>query len=369
MAKPRVVIVGAGPSGATCALQLARSGKTEVVLLDKSTYPRVKVCGSGLSPLALKILQRLDLLDKFEPLHAEMVGMRAKGPGGHEVALRGGKGAWVVPRVEFDHGIVTEAIRAGVGFRPETKVVEILKRDGVAHGVRTTDDAIEADLVICANGSPSRFSNDTRPKYAIRTIMGWWRETTLPADECVMIWDRRLEGYYAWSFPEPDGVVNIGLTIPEDAEHARRLKPLFTDLLGEHFAVDMKDAEQIGKWMGHPATLTTRIGTVAEARTMFIGEAARLVSPATVEGISFAMDSGMIAADFVDRHFDRRTGYTHADAMRYRATLTTHFIPKFLAAEAFVRVMHSELARRIGHRIIRGRVNQAFSKAISNFLG
>ena len=53
MPKPKIVIVGAGPSGSACALSIARRGDAEVVLLDKSTYPRVKVCGSGLKTVML----------------------------------------------------------------------------------------------------------------------------------------------------------------------------------------------------------------------------------------------------------------------------------------------------------------------------
>ena len=48
--RPKILVIGAGPSGGSCALALARSRRFEVQLLDKSQYPRVKVCGSGLSP-------------------------------------------------------------------------------------------------------------------------------------------------------------------------------------------------------------------------------------------------------------------------------------------------------------------------------
>ena len=65
MRKTKIVVVGAGPAGASCALALAQRGGAEVVLLDKSTYPRVKVCGSGLSPHCLHMLDRLGIKDRF----------------------------------------------------------------------------------------------------------------------------------------------------------------------------------------------------------------------------------------------------------------------------------------------------------------
>ena len=46
----RIAIVGAGPAGSTAALALARAGKSEVILLDRDQFPRMKTCGSALSP-------------------------------------------------------------------------------------------------------------------------------------------------------------------------------------------------------------------------------------------------------------------------------------------------------------------------------
>ena len=113
MRRPRVIIVGAGPAGSACALTLAGRGNVDVLVLDKSSYPRVKVCGSGLSPSCLIHLRRLGLYDRFARRAVHMTKLLARGPSGHEVFLRGGKGAWIVPRVELDHGIIGAAERAG----------------------------------------------------------------------------------------------------------------------------------------------------------------------------------------------------------------------------------------------------------------
>lgn len=374
---PKVVIVGAGPAGSSCALWLAKFGKAEVTLLDKSSYPRKKVCGSGLSPHALHMLERLELRDRFADQHASISALRARGPAGsasapeHDVYIKGGTGAWVVPRTEFDHVLASEAQRQGVDFRTETKVTAILRdHRGEVCGVQSDHGDFEADFVICANGSPSRFAREKPAAHSqsIRTIMGWWRGTDLPKNEAIMVWDRRLEGYYAWSFPEPDGVVNIGLTIPAEAEHAKGLKVLFEDILDEHFGLQMPAAEQIGKWMGHPATVSTGIGDVAESRALWIGEAAGLVSPGTVEGISFALQSGILAAELLH---DKTPGkaLTWFEQQSYRGGLMARMIPKFLAAEAFVRVMRSETGRDLGHRLVAGSANQSISNAIAFVLG
>ncbi|MEX1367745.1 MAG: NAD(P)/FAD-dependent oxidoreductase [Nannocystaceae bacterium] len=347
MRRSKIIVIGAGPAGGACALTLAKEGGSEVLVLDKSSYPRTKVCGSGLSPHSLAMLEQLGILETIAPLHIPMAGVMCRGPGGTKVHLRGAKGAWVVPRVELDNAIVTAAVEHGASFQEETKVTKLVRDPaGRVHGVETSQGTLEADLVICANGSPSRFETDESPRYGIRTIMGWWKGATLRAqDEGEFIWDDRLDGYYAWLFPEPHGIVNVGLTIPEGSAQAKRLKALFQDLIDEYFSEELRGAEQVGKWMGHPATLTTRMGTIAESHALWCGEAARLVSPATVEGISFAMESGIVAAKTAARSFERGPGLSPLSQARYRGSLSMRMLPKFWAGEGFVKLMRSERAR------------------------
>ena len=351
--KMKIVIIGAGPAGGACALVLARLGIADVLVLDKATYPRIKVCGSGLSPHALEMLDQLGLRQRFASSHVGMPRLLARGPAGEEVRLAGREGAWVVPRVDLDAAVIGEAVRSGAVFREGTKVVELLRDDaGEVTGVRTDDGTIEADLVVCANGSPSRFSTDQSPATGIRTIMGWWSDTALRSDEAVMIWDRRLEGYYAWAFPEPRGRMNIGLTIPEHAAAADALKQLFQELLDEHFGAALANAEPHGKWMGHPATVTTRIGELAQSHAMWIGEAARLVSPGTVEGISFALESGMVAAEFIAEHFDATHGFSRVQRALLRTKMIARMLPKFWAGAAFARLMRSDPARHLTAQVL-----------------
>ncbi len=364
MRKPRIIIVGGGPSGGACALTLARTGKFEVLVLDKSVYPRVKVCGSGLSPHAFKMLDRLAVRERFAASHGVINTVAIRGPAGGELRLNAGIEAWVVPRAELDHGIIQAAVQHGAEFREGTKVLA-LERGADRVGVKTEGGDLEADFVVCADGSPSRFSSDERPKSTIRTIVGWWRGTPWNGHEAHMIWDRRLAGYYAWMFPEPGGVVNIGLTIPEAAPAAGELKPLFHALLDEYWAAGLRNAEQVGKWMGHPAVTTTSIGPIAERRTLWVGEAARLVSPGTVEGISFALESGITAGECITRHVTAQTGLSSLACAGYRAQTAANVLAKFWLGEGLARGARSPRARGWGERLLRSRAGGWFNRAIS----
>ncbi|MCA9636419.1 MAG: NAD(P)/FAD-dependent oxidoreductase [Myxococcales bacterium] len=370
MRKPKVVIVGAGPSGSACALALSMAGQAEVVLLDKSCYPRVKVCGSGLSPHALAMLSRLQLIPALSKIHGRIRAMTGIGPGGGKMRLSTGRDAWVVPRVELDQTIAQTAVAFGADFHEETKGLELLRDpDGTVRGLKTDRGDFEADLVVCADGSPSRFSIDDTPKTTIRTLMGWWRGTSFPEEEAIFVWDERLHGYYTWVFPETHGIFNIGLTIPETAPDAKRLKELFQDLLDRYFADGLVGAEQVGKWMGHPAVITNKIGTVAESRAIWVGESARLVSPGSVEGISFALESGMTAAFHIGRHFGQKRGFSPLAIRGYQALTGARMLPKFWAGEGFARAVASPALRGVGGGLLSGPLSTVIEKGVKHLLG
>ena len=83
--------------------------------------------------------------------------------------------------------------------------------------------------------------------------------------------------------------------------------------------------------------------------------------PATVEGISFAMESGIFAASVIDRHFDRERGLSRAQRELYRARTAARMLPKFWLGEGFVRYMRSESARSASVRLLPVRVSAVTS--------
>src|SRR5690625_6494851 len=58
------VIVGAGPGGATAAAFMARAG-LRVMLVDKASFPRDKICGDAISGKSVDVLRRLELIDQI----------------------------------------------------------------------------------------------------------------------------------------------------------------------------------------------------------------------------------------------------------------------------------------------------------------
>jgi len=176
MANDRIVIVGAGPGGCAAAIALARRGFRNVTLLDRARFPREKTCGSAISPLGLRVLAELGVEDEVRRRGYTIHSLLLTTPGGRTLRLRGGEAALVLLRKDFDQLLVDCAQSLGVRFRDGVQVTALACEGGRVTGVRTGGEATPADYVICADGAHSRFSQDTRPKHALATIMGWWEQ-------------------------------------------------------------------------------------------------------------------------------------------------------------------------------------------------
>src|SRR5690348_5504101 len=131
-----VVVVGAGPAGATTALLLARAGAS-VLLLDRARFPRDKACSEYLSPASTEILERLDgdVLAAVEAAaHAKLHGMKVVAPNGAAMCgrFRGGPRSYsfALPRTAFDTILVAAAARAGAHVREATTVENLLWERG-----------------------------------------------------------------------------------------------------------------------------------------------------------------------------------------------------------------------------------------------
>jgi flavin-dependent dehydrogenase len=136
-----VVVVGAGPAGATTALLLARAGAS-VLLVDRARFPRDKPCSEYLSPATTEILERLGggILDAVEgTAHAKLYGMKVVAPGGAAMCGRFHGGprpySFALPRTSFDTILVAAAARAGAVVREGVTVENLVSDRGTVSGV------------------------------------------------------------------------------------------------------------------------------------------------------------------------------------------------------------------------------------------
>jgi menaquinone-9 beta-reductase len=297
-----VIVVGAGPGGATAALRLASAGVRDVLLLDGATFPRDKTCGSGLSPTALALGDKLGIGDEIRSKATPVDSVRVTAPGGGSFVLASNAAAVVLLRREFDHLIVRKAQALGATLEGGVRVRELVREGGRVVGVRTADGReIRARYVLCADGAHSIFSADPRPKRSISTLMGWWDGADFTPRQIEMVFSKSVSPLYGWLFPESDTRVNIGICIDgQDADGKktqRNVREVFRGFLDEHFGSKLARATQVGNLKGHPIVYTTWVGHCTTPGALYLGEAARVTHNATGEGISQAMQSGIYAAD------------------------------------------------------------------------
>lgn len=317
----KVCIIGAGPGGATAALQLAQLG-IECIVVDKAVFPRDKVCGDGLSGKVLTLLERIDkgigLRLQQAMFKADSWGVTFVAPNriGMDIPYRMGyqedmsnPRGFVCKRIDFDNFLVDEIKR-----RPEIRLFEgvsidkyDLQPDGYHLSSKDGSFKIKADVVIVANGAHSGFTRDVagikmEPKHYVAGIRAYYKGITgLHKDNFIELhFLKNMLPGYIWIFPLPNGEANVGVGMLSNSARNKKvnLKQLMLDTLATDPVMKerFKNAELTGTIDGYGLPLGTKKRKLHGERYMLVGDAGFLIDPFTGEGIGNALYSGRIAA-------------------------------------------------------------------------
>ena len=313
-----VVVVGAGPAGSATAFYLARAG-LDVLLLDKATFPREKVCGDGLTPRAVKALAGMEVATDERDGWLPNKGLRIIG-GGVRLELRWpelssypGYGL-VRTRLGFDETLARTAEKAGVRLLEGVNVTGPVLDDagriiGVTTGTNTDAERnYLARLVVAADGNSSRLSlamglrkRDDRPLgVAVRTYYASPRHDDDYLESWLELWDRdRLLPGYGWIFGMGDGTSNVGLGLLntsaafQNIDYRSLLRRWLAGMPAEWGFTEENRTQPVrgaALPMGFNRTPHYTRGL------LLVGDAGGMVNPFNGEGIAYAMESGEIAA-------------------------------------------------------------------------
>ncbi|MFG1657554.1 geranylgeranyl reductase family protein [Micromonospora chersina] len=338
-----VIVVGAGPGGSATAYHLARHG-VRVLLLEKTEFPREKVCGDGLTPRAVRQLIRMGVDTSPEAGWLHNKGLRVIGGGVRleldwpDLASFPNYGL-VRTRLDFDDLLAQRAVAAGAKLRTSVNVLTpVLDADDRVIGVQAEvgpdkePATFHAPLVVAADGVSGRFplalglaKREDRPiGVAVRR---YYRSPAKHDDDYLESWlelrakgsDALLPGY-GWIFGLGDGRVNVGLGVlnSSSAFGKTNYRRLLTDWLAntpeEWGMTDETNAE--GPILG--AALPMGFNRVPHYTrgVLLVGDSGGMVNPFNGEGIAYAMESGELAAEVAVQALARPAG-----AERERALL------------------------------------------------
>ena len=339
-----VIVVGAGPAGSTAAYHMATAG-LDVLLLEKTSFPREKVCGDGLTPRAVKALTSMGI--QVVPGDGWLLnkGLRIIGGGGRielawpELSSFPGYGT-VRTRTDFDQLLAGHAQKAGARLIENITVTgtTVDDRTGRVTGVTAREAAgtsagdesgskrpeggqrtFGARLVVAADGNSSRLSvsmglhkrSDRPLGVAVRTYYKTPRSDDDYLEAWLDLWDgSQLLPGYGWIFGMGDGTSNVGLGLLNTSDAFGNID----------YRVLLK------RWLG---AMPTEWGLTEDNMTqpirgdalpmcfnrtphytsgmLLVGDAGGMVNPFNGEGIAYAMESGELAARSIVQALARPT--------------------------------------------------------------
>ncbi len=301
-----VIIVGAGPAGASLAAKLAAAG-VDTLLLDRAHFPRDKVCGDFVGPLALAELATIGI----PPAETEggniirRAGFVLNGERliEHRLPIVEGLPGFgrVVPRLDLDAMILGAALRTGARIREGMNVTSFASRDGageVSFRRGAEEGCLRAQIVVGADGSASAVARSLRgprhPRCDSLIAVRAYYEGVAGADDCCDLYfsGDSFPGYY-WLFPAGKGRANVGIgmvteTIPPVKEHLR-------DLLAARLDADpalrhrLTGSRLSGKIAGWPLSTYSPSLPLVGDNLLLLGDAAGLINPINGEGIQYAV--------------------------------------------------------------------------------
>lgn len=313
-----VVIVGAGPAGAACAIDLAEAGH-DVLLVDQAAFPRPKPCGDGLTQRCVVAIERLGLGEKLDQAQeVERIDLyfdgRCRESRGWSHEPGEPRYARCLPRADLDKMLLDAALERGARLLHARVESPIFDGDAF-RGITATGDGgqiqIAAKYGVAADGATSRMRREVfgrarrrTPVYAVRDYFDTSNELApafafhLPLEH-----DNRILSGYGWVFPVSPTVANVGVGyFPRTRKvdpPLRAVLKTFVESLGSHSEPALRGLESRGEVLGSPVSVHFERDRCERDNLWFIGDAARLTDPLTGEGIAYALESARLAAEAV----------------------------------------------------------------------
>lgn len=297
-----VILIGAGPAGATAASILAKNN-INTLLIEKEELPRSKICGGAVSKRALLILEHVNIkipkLKTFKKCDSMQLGTFDFDSVENLANVRfDNEVAYLTDRDEFDYAIVKDAVSKGAELR-QNLMVKNIEKENSQFTIIGHDFSFKSKYLLCADGVNSTSAKllGLRSKWKTDEV-GLCIESHItdyePPQSPLNFYFGGVKWGYAWFFDKGNhGSIGTG-TLLKDASNLRKLFESFVKNCG--YIKSMKNLK-INAWRVPATGGISR--NFANENALLLGDAAGLVDPFLGEGISYAIQSGKIAAECI----------------------------------------------------------------------
>ncbi len=371
-----VIISGAGPAGAACALALKNSG-LRIGIFDKAAFPRDKICGDFVAAKGIRELVSIqpDLKERFAKLPQKVINKSTQLFVGNlkPLQLDWVLKSYTIKREIFDNELLREVLKSkNIDFYPKNGISKIIKKEDFIELKTAQNQTFQTKIIIGADGAHSPVAKQLagfkidREHYG-GSVRGYFSnvENIDTSINEVYVHKDVIPGYF-WLFPISKTEANVGLGMHSwhITKDKINLKEVFCDFIAKNpiLKSKLKNAKMNGKLEGFGLPFYSKKQTVSGHRFLLCGDAASLIDPTNGEGILPAISSGKMAAEhildcFENQRFDAEFNQKYAGRlhgkywkeMRMKSWLVKHFAdkPKLLNAVAWACVKSPFLKRRL----------------------
>ncbi|MGH8924234.1 MAG: geranylgeranyl reductase family protein [Acidimicrobiia bacterium] len=381
-----VLVVGGGPAGSAAAYWLARSGH-QVTLVEKKEYPRAKTCGDGLTPRAIYWLEQMGF-DFSVPEFHRITGLRSYAgedylemswPDHSKYPNWGG----VIRRRDLDAQVAALARKQGAVVLEKTEALPKLtagdlKAVDLVHEGETR--TVEPNFVVIADGSMNRFGRELgtvrRKDYPMgMAARGYYASPRSQDPFLESQLDMRDENGdtmpgYGWVFPLGDGTVNVGVGL---LSTNKRWKGVNTSMMMADYVRiapdywDLSEESKLTEPVGGKLAMSFSRSPSIGRNWLTIGDAAGAINPWNGEGISYAYETGAIAA----RHISEAIAQRDPSVLNgYARELDEEFGLYYKMARVFVKLIaNPSVMRTLAHAGLHSKPLMEWTlKVMSNLL-
>lgn len=350
-----VIVVGAGPAGCASALFLHQQG-LRVLVLDRASFPRDKVCGEFVSPAADNILDELGVLESIQrtdPVRLQGVAISSYGKPELRIDYPPCPGrdhpmtSLSLPRLQLDHLLVRKTMEQGIEIRQQHAVDDFLFENNRVAGVQGRDASsrtfqCSASVVVDASGRSGlslRRLKLIKPHWGPGKIAlaAHWENIRFPSDYCYM--HVSSPGYTGMA-PVGSDSVNVVLVVEDHHVKGQELDTFYQAVVrGNQRRESLLSGARPGERVRSVGSLAYDVRSVPCGGLVLAGDTTGFIDPFTGEGIYLSLRSAQMAAGVIQQAF--ATGdFSKGFLAQYEQQRQEEFRKKFILSRILQKIIY-----------------------------